>query len=196
MKPYSVISVRPQCPLKDYTMSINILAFTIATLGVMAGNSSDSGTMPVDNEHFLIYGEIIEMDPVAAQERDADGTQVIVYQDGEIYVTFNADEKGEYKFNLPVNHNYSVVYGGEDFVNKEILIDAYKLPKNKHGQNVQLDLGLLKDFEGVDYSFLNAPVALISYDELAGELSYDKKHYKRQSKAMYKCMKQILKMHG
>jgi len=177
-------------------MSINILAFMIATLGIMAGTSSDSGTMPVDNKHFLIYGEIIEMDPVAAQERDAGGTQVIVYQDDEIYVTFNADEKGGYKFNLPVNHNYSVVYGGDAFVNKEILIDAHKLPNKKYGQNVQLDLGLLKKFEGVDYSFLNAPVALISYDELVGKFSYDEKHYKKQSKAMYRCMKQILKMHG
>jgi hypothetical protein len=177
-------------------MSINILAFTIATLSVFTGTSPDSGTKPVDNKHFLIYGEIVEVDLIASKEVDGTGTQVVVYQDDEIYVAFNADETGKYKFNLPINHNYRVVYGGKDFVNKEILINAHELPKKKYGHNVKLDLGMFKNFDGVDYSFLAEPVALIAYDDIMGKLSFDEKYSKKQSKAMFKCMKQIVKMHG
>ena len=177
-------------------MSLNILVFTIATLSIFASTSLDSGTKPVDNEHFLIYGEIVEVDLIASKEVGGANIQVVIYQNEEIYVAFNADETGKYKFNLPINHNYRVVYGGNEYVNKEISINAHELPKKKYGYNVKLDLGMFKNFEGVDYSFLTQPVALISYDDELGELSSDEKYSKKQSKAMFKCMKQIIKMHG
>lgn len=178
-------------------MTLNIFAIAVATLGIMTGGSADnSGTKPVDNKHFLIHGEIVEINPIESKEVDAAGAQVIVYQDDEIYVAFHADEKGKYKFNLPINHEYRVVYGGKDFVNKEISINAHELPRKKYGHDVQLDLGVFQNFEGVDYSFLAEPVALISYDDIMGKFSFDEKHSKKQSKAMYKCMKQIIKMHG
>jgi hypothetical protein len=172
-------------------MTLEIITLTMAAMTTLTG-----GLKPVDNEHFLIYGDIIEIDPVQMKENDAPDCQVVVYQDGEIYVAFNSNEEGKYVFNLPINHNYEIVYGGVDYVNKKIVIDAHNLAQSRYGHKVQLDMGIFKSYDGVDYSCLEQPVALMAFDSMYGKFSFDEKYSKKQSKAVYKCLKEIVKLHA
>ncbi len=174
-------------------MNVAILAYSMVALTTL---SSGSTTKPLDNKHFLIHGEVIEIDPIGMEERDAVGTQIIVYQEGEIYVAFNTDEKGKYTFNLPVGYNYEVVYGGEKYVNKTVKGDGNNIPKKRYGYDVELDMGVFSRYEGVDYEFLESPVALIPFDSTNGKMIFDEDHSKKQGKAMHKCMKKIIKLHG
>ncbi|NNE54499.1 MAG: hypothetical protein HKN32_00665 [Flavobacteriales bacterium] len=172
-------------------MTIDVLA-----LSMLAMSAFDAGNMrPVDEQHFLIHGKIIEINPVVMDEDQADDTQVIVYQDGEIYVAFNTNDEGEYLFNLPIGHNYEVVYGGEAYVNKKVTIDAKELPQKRKGYDVKLDMGVFQEYSDVDYSFLNDPVAQIFYDDDYGDLAFDEQYSMKQGKAMMKCFKEIAKKH-
>ena len=130
------------------------------------------------------------------KEIDATDTRIIVYQEDEIYVAFNTDDQGKYKFNLPVGHMYRVVYGGDKYVNKEVFIDAHDIPMKRYGYNVVLDMGVVKEYEGVDFSFLAAPVALIAFDSAYGKMVFDESHSKKKGKEMLKCLKKITKLHG
>jgi hypothetical protein len=153
-----------------------------------------SGVKPVDNKHFLIHGEVMYMDMEAGKEMPAEAALVTVIQDGEIYVAFNADEKGKYLFNLPINHTYEVFYGGNKYVNKSIAIDARNLSKKKIGHTVELNMGLFDHYAGVDYSFLQAPIAVFYFEPEFDQLIPDEVYSRKAGKQMNKCYKQIAKL--
>ncbi len=170
-------------------MTSSIIAIAISALSVLSSN-----TKPVNNKNFLIHGVVVEVDLQDPDEKVSKDTQIIVYQDGEIYVAFNTDDKGKYEFNLPIAHTYKVVYGGTKFVNKSIYIDAENLPRKKYGHNVELDMGLFHDYEGVDFSFLDEPMAQIAYNDEYNKLLFDEKYSMQKWKEMRKCMKQVQKI--
>ena len=130
---------------------------------------------PVDNRHFLIHGNIIELSPQDMRERDAANVQIIVYQDDEIYVAFDTDEKGDYKFNLPNGHMYEVQYGTRDFVPKKIHIDATGVETKKDGFSIKMNVALFKAVEHVDYAIMEDPVSTFNFiDTKKGfELDYN-----------------------
>ncbi len=169
---------------------------TIFTLALAAMTAFSGGTKPVDSNHFLLHGKILEIDLAAMQEIAVSNSQVIVMQDGEIYVAFNADDKGKYEFNLPVDHQYTIIYGSQNYVNKKVEINAYDLGKSRYGHDVKLDLGLFKSVEGVDFSFLEMPIAKIQFAPEYGKLAPDEEYSMRMAKQMRKCFKKIVKNSG
>ena len=58
----------------------------------------------VDDEHFLIKGNLVEMDLESFDEAGNIVSKIVVYQDDEIYAAFDTNEKGDYEFNLPNEH--------------------------------------------------------------------------------------------
>lgn len=93
------------------------LALCVAAAGLV-------GKKPIDTQHFLIHGNVYEIDPVQNAQYDANDTRVIVYKDGEIYVAFNTNDDGKYLFNLPIGENYTLEFGGDTYINKRITMDA------------------------------------------------------------------------
>lgn len=121
------------------------------------------GKKPIDNEHFLIYGSVLEVDPIENAQMEAIGTRVTVYEDGDIFVAFKTNEEGEFQFNLPVGGQYTLAFGGDDYVNKIVTIDAKTLGVEKRGESVEIDMGLFRNHAGADYTYLAAPVAKFRY---------------------------------
>jgi hypothetical protein len=173
-------------------MTIELLTLAIAAMTTF----SPTSPRPVDNKHFIIHGEIVELDPINQKEQDAPATQVIIYQEDEIYVAFDSNVEGKFEFNLPIDHIYTVTFGGDKFVNKIIEIDARNLNKKKYGHHVELDMGLFQEYDGVDYEFLNEPVATFRFDETVGSLAPDMAYTSKKSKQVFKCIKKIMKLHG
>lgn len=117
-------------------------------------------------------------------------------QDDELYVAFNSDDNGKYEFNLPVDHNYTIIYGNQEFVIKTVEINAHDLSKSRYGHNVKLDLGLFKPVEGVDFSFLDEPIAKFQFEAEYGKIAPDEDYSFQMSKRMRKCFKKIIKTTG
>lgn len=128
----------------------------VALVGMM-------GKKPIDNQHFLIHGSVMELDLIENSQVEATQTQVIVYEGGDIFVAFKTDEEGEFEFNLPVGGQYTLAFGGEDFVNKIVTVDAKYLGVEKRGEAVEIDMGLFRNHVGADFSYLAAPVAKFRY---------------------------------
>lgn len=163
------------------------LALCVAAAGLM-------GKKPIDTQHFLIHGNVYEIDPVQNAQHEANDTRVIVYKDGEIYVAFNTDEEGEYLFNLPIGENYTLEFGGDTYVNKRIAIDATRLKEEKKGQAIELDLGLFRWHPGVDYGFLDAPVAKFQYS-MADGFTANQVHSQQMARKTIKTLDAIRSMH-
>jgi hypothetical protein len=115
--------------------------------------------------HFLLAGQLLLVDPFEATEEKAGNTQVIVHQDGEIFVVFNSLETGKYEFYLPLGHVYSISYGGQQFVNKKVIVDSSKSPKEKKPRRMNLDIGLFLPIEGASFPTLEQPFVKIAYDQ-------------------------------
>jgi hypothetical protein len=153
-----------------------------------------AGIEPVDDKHFLIHGEVMFLDMKAGKEKAIEGAQVTVIQDGEIYVAFRSGEKGKYLFNLPIGHVYEVFYGGDQFVNKSIVIDARNLSKKKYGHTVELNMGLFGHYADIDHSFLQEPIALIYFEPEYDQLILDEVYFRKAGKKLNKCYKQIARL--
>lgn len=152
------------------------------------------GMRPIDNKHFLIHGELSHLDMEAGKEKPATDARVTIIQDGEIYAAIESDEKGKYLFNLPVNHTYEVFFGGDQYVNKSIAIDARNLSRKKYGHTVELNMGLFEHYAGVDFEFLQDPIAVFYFEPEYDQLIPNEGYARKAGKAMNKCYKQIAKL--
>lgn len=127
---------------------------------------ADNSLRPIDEEHFLIYGDVVEQVYGSENRANAPNTRVIVYKENEIYVAFKSDERGEYIFNLPLGCKYEVTFGGDNFVNKRIEIDATEAKIRKKGYSLEMNMSLFRPVEEVDYAEMdNNPVVAFSYDQ-------------------------------
>ena len=169
---------------------------TLLSMAFSAAVALTGSTRPVDNNHILIYGKVLEIIPQEMKEIPGESVQVMIYQEDELYVAFNTDDKGKYEFNLPVEHNYTIVFGTENYVAKRVTIDAHALSDRKTGHAVKLDMGIFKPVEGVDFSFLEAPIASFYFQQEVGQIAPDEDYSFKMAKQMRKCYKQILKASG
>lgn len=133
---------------------------------IAAASPADNSLSPINEEHFLIHGDMVEQVYGSENKANAPNTRVIVYRDNEIYVAFKSDERGEYIFNLPIGHKYELTYGGDDFVNKRVEIDATDCKIRKKGYTLEMNMSLFRPVDEVDYSDMDvAPVVAFNYDQ-------------------------------
>lgn len=147
----------------------------------------------VDERHFLLTGKVLEIDPVASTEKPASGVQVVVYQEGKVYVAFKTGKSGTYEFNLPVGHSYELWYGGNEYVNKRVVIDASTCPARKTGNDFRLDIGLFKPIEGYEFSILSEPYVMIGYDREMQRLVPNMEYSEEKARALNKVFRKILR---
>lgn len=112
---------------------------------------------PHDENHALIYGRLVEVQYGTDLHGIAPDVLATVYRDGELFSAFRADRKGDFIFNLPVGSRYLISFGGERFVNRNVLVDLRELsPGMCKDPQVFQELSLFKPVDGVDYSELDA----------------------------------------
>jgi hypothetical protein len=169
------------------TFSALILG-TLTSIGMFTSNQ-----FPVTNEYFVLHGMVFEVSLKTGDEHIAAGSQVIIYQEDEIYVAFKTDTYGEYLFNLPIGHAYEVVFGGEEYVNKRVMIDAKQCTKPRNGHDLQLNMGLFKPVKGADLTVFESPVARFEYQiekhDILPDMSFISKGQKEINKAIKKMSK-------
>jgi hypothetical protein len=145
--------------------------FTLITATIIGATGS---LQPASSKHVLIHGSTVEQVYNTDNVANAPEVWVIINRDDEeLYCAFKTDSKGEYEFNLPVGHRYELLYGGEDFVNKKVIIDATDTPEVRRGHTVKMNMSLFRPIEQVDYSVLENPLAEFKYDKMSKSLSPD-----------------------
>lgn len=153
---------------------------------------------PNSGDYFLVYGSMENLHWADGSMLDAANTWCVVSTpEDEIYVAFKANEDGEYEFNLPVGQVYTMTFGGKDYVNKKVEIDARKLEASKKGLTLKLDMLLFTAPEDADVSAFEQPVAKFMYEEsyrkLVPDMEYIEDNMRDFEKAMRKIEKESLR---
>lgn len=152
-------------------MKYIVLMIAIVSFGFIA---EDETPMPIDDQHLVIYGNIVEMLYGSDNEANAPTTRVIVYRDGEIFSAFKSNDKGEYVFNLPVGFEYVLSFGGDDFVNKRVIVNTDKIIESKRTKReVPMDISLFRPIDEIDYSAMEDPIVRWYFDKGAKQMVPD-----------------------
>lgn len=151
---------------------MNLFALMMSLL-VWNGDVAEEDLAPIDREHVLIYGYTIEMLYETDDEGNAPNTRCIVYKNNEIYTAFKSNAKGEYEFNLPKGEVYTLAFGGEDYVNKRVVVDATDCKAKRKDDIIQMDMALFRPVEGVDYEAMEEPIVRWFYDRYEGAIIPD-----------------------
>ncbi|MFM7232976.1 MAG: hypothetical protein ACKO7B_21890 [Flavobacteriales bacterium] len=144
--------------------------------------------------YFFLNGVISDYDIANGKEQVAPFTQVVVYQNNELYVSFFAGEEGAYSFFLPLGYEYEVQYGGAAFVNKKLAIDATQIDEGMTPRNVKLNVSLFRPVNGADFSMLNEPFERLSYDPEIDAVSLDEEYSKKHKAELERSLKKAKKL--
>ncbi|MEN9639346.1 MAG: hypothetical protein RLZZ262_1214 [Bacteroidota bacterium] len=139
--------------------------------------------------YFLLQGQLLHVDPYNQQESAAGSTEVIVYQGEEIYVVFDSKSTGKYEFYLPIGHLYTITYGGKQFVNKKVIVDATTSPREKKPRTMRLDIGLFTPVEGFTFTSLQQPFVKIAYNKEYDDFVPDFDHTEQMMRLLDKDLK-------
>jgi hypothetical protein len=116
--------------------------------------------------YFHLKGNTIEIDMFDQVEKGPISTQVVVYQDKDIYVAFFTDQSGLYEFYLPIGHQYEIWFGGGVYVSKKVAVDTKGVPtKKKRPSELKLDMALFQAVDGYDFPMLKDAYVKVEYDE-------------------------------
>lgn len=149
---------------------------------------------PSTENHFVISGIVYHFDIAKGSETPAAHTQIVVYQNKELYVAFFGGADGSYSFYLPVGFEYEVWFGGSAFANKKVLIDATQLPEEKKPREVLLDVSLFRAVEGVDFSILNEPYVRMAYNPESDSMRPDDEYTRKRKVELDKSIKKAKKL--
>lgn len=164
----------------------------ICCFGVLSTSLWAKKKEPTENL-FLITGKVLEISLTGGEPKDCGNVQIVVYQDQEIFVAFYSDAKGGYEFNLPIGFTYEIWFGGSTYVNKKVQIDTRDLPKSRGGYEVELDLGLFRPYDKVDFVPLKEPFVKVAYSDEYGTLAADMEYTALRSKELDKVVKKAKK---
>jgi hypothetical protein len=116
--------------------------------------------------YFLLKGNTLEIDMFEQVDKGPISTQVVVYQDKDIYVAFFTDKSGAYEFYLPIGHQYEIWFGGGLYVSKKVAVDTNGVPtKKKRPSELKLDMALFQAVDGYDFPMLKDAYVKVAYDE-------------------------------
>ncbi|MFM9985204.1 MAG: hypothetical protein ACKVOK_08235 [Flavobacteriales bacterium] len=172
-------------------MKISILTLSIL-LTCLAG-FAQSTRKDITGDYFHLTGKVYEVDMFEGTEKSAVATQIIVYQEKELYVAFYTEKNGLYEFYLPTGFQYEIWYGGSSFVNKIVTVDSRMLPKSKKPSKLDLDIGLFRPVEGHEFPMLNEPYVQVIYDEEMASLIPDFEYTDEKSAQLEKIFRKLKK---
>lgn len=148
----------------------------------------------VGNENFVIQGKIFEIDIMSEADKEACNVQVVIYQNHEIYASFYSNPTGSYEFIVPVGHEYEIWFGGTTFVNKKIYVDARSVPSRKSGYECNIDVGLFKPVENVEFPTLAEHWVKVRWDAEYNQLVPDYEYTDDRAMELNKQLKKARKV--
>jgi hypothetical protein len=143
-----------------------------------------SFVVPLGGNCFYIelYGTVVEHfsgDPMK-------GVQVRVLVDGAQVFFKETKGNGKFKFVIDRETEYLVEFAKEYFVTKRVALNTKGIPPMSDIPffEIELEMDLFPFVEGVDYSVLDEPMGMATYDDRIRNMRWDNKYKKRQA-ALY-----------
>ncbi|MFQ5334623.1 MAG: hypothetical protein ACE5DN_00970 [Flavobacteriales bacterium] len=125
------------------------------------------------------------------------GAKVQVFQDGNSFDQLTTSSYGKFYFELPLDHNYLLIYSKPGYVTKRINIDTRGIPEKiaKNGFSYGgWEVDIFSEVEGLDVSILQKPVAKMSYSSSVGNFDYDKEYTKSIQDELTRMQKELLRL--
>lgn len=100
-----------------------------------------------------------------------------VFKYNKYITTFYSNKKGKFEFDIPKNSYITLAFEKENFVVKRIQFDT-RVDNNKEVSSKPFDLevALLENVDGIDFSVLDFPITRIEYIREYDEYSYVEKY--------------------
>lgn len=150
----------------------------------------------VKADRFIIQGQIFEIDIVNETDKSAQNVQIVVYQDKEVYASFYSKDNGAYEFILPIGHEYELWFGGKEFVNKKVYVDTRSMPTKSSGYECNLDMGLFKPIQNVEFPCLVDHYVKVRFDTEYKQLIPDYEYSQFKAKEVEKAVRKAKKTAG
>ena len=107
-----------------------------------------------------------------------DHVTVSVLRGGEAFDEIEVDRNGKYFLDLPLRHDYVIVFSAEGLVAKRVAINSASTPEGElpEGFMFDLDMSLFDLIEGFDEGIMETPIGIASFDERSGRIQFDLDH--------------------
>ena len=125
------------------------------------------------------------------------GTTVELFQDGVSFDRITTAINGKFYFELPLDHNYLLVYSKKGYVSKRISINTGGIPEKIAKSGFAYggwEVDLFSEVEGLDVSILDKPIGKILFNPSEGNFDYDKEYTKSIQDELNRMQKELLRL--
>jgi len=132
-----------------------------------------------------IFGVVRDHD----DNKKISGVDIIIFQDDVKFSSLTSNASGKYEFTISFDHLYRIVYSYPNFVTKFLTIDSRYVPSEEKegGYEMNIDMTLFKEIEGLDVSILDNPIGKAQFDQNEGRMGWDM-DYTRQMQSQINAM--------
>ena len=105
------------------------------------------------------------------------GANVLITQGGKTYGSTMTNAAGEFNFDLPLGGDFLIVVSKEGYVPKRFSVNTNGVPVEKQANKfpiIEIEMGINKRYDGVDYSLLNQPISKYNYNPGKDNFEFDK----------------------
>ena len=131
---------------------------------------------------FKLHGK------VKADDSDSRAIKIVVTKNGAPFTTFKPDGSGKYSFNVDYNNVYVVSFEKNGYVTKRVEVNTMVTDKvledNSYKYKWKVDVGLFKEYEGIDFSFFEKPIQKIYFVDKSDKFDYDNRYAKQIEKEL------------
>ena len=122
-------------------------------------------------EDISIYGVVRDH----SDNKKIPNVDIIVFENGKRAFSKKTNLNGKYDFVLEFNKSYKIEYIYPYYVTKYLTINATDVPDIDRigGFEMNIDMTLFKEIEGLDVSILKDPIGKAQFDAGKGEMAWD-----------------------
>lgn len=165
--------------IKFSAIVINLLIVTL-----MAVNFDSFG-----QEDISIYGVVRDHN----DNKKIPNVDIIIYENGKRAFSKKTNLNGKYDFVLEFNKSYRIDYIYPYYVTKYLTINAKDVPDIDRvgGFEMNIDMTLFKEIDGLDVSLLKDPIGKAQFDASKGEMAWDMAY----TNMMQKKIRELMRKH-
>lgn len=143
-------------PIIINLLIVSLMAFTFDSFG---------------QEDISIYGVVRDH----SDNKKIPNVDIVVFENGKKLFTKKTNLNGKYDFVLEFNKTYKIEYIYPYYVTKYLTINATDVPDIDRigGFEMNIDMTLFKEIEGLDVSLLKDPIGKAQFDASKGEMAWD-----------------------
>jgi len=141
------------------------------------------------SDDISLYGVVRDH----ADNKKIPNVDILIYENGNKIFERKTSLNGKYDFVLDFDKYYKIVYNYPNYVSKFLTIDVRDVPDidRKGGFEMNIDMTLFKEVEGLDVSLLEDPIGKAQFDPKRGEMAWDMAYTNMMQKKIRDLMRRL-----